>query len=199
MIPKLGRLRIKGSYQRLLDHHPGQIRIGTVTISKNATDQYFVSLQLGSDIPFVAQPKLTHQKIGIDLNTENFLTDSDGNVVANPRYYRTIQGKLAKAQRKLSRRQLRAKKEHRSLWHSQNYQKQRRLVAKLHQRVYRKRQVFLHQLSTTLIKNHDVVVAEELRSKNMLKNHALAMSISDVGWRTFLGLLVYKADLYYGA
>ncbi|MFD1485747.1 RNA-guided endonuclease InsQ/TnpB family protein, partial [Lacticaseibacillus baoqingensis] len=48
----------------------------------------------------------------------------------------------------------------------------------------------------TLIKNHDLVVAEELRSKNMLRNHALAMSIADVGWRTLLDMLAYKADLY---
>jgi putative transposase len=79
---------------------------------------------------------------------------------------------------------------------SKNYQKQRLLVAKLHQKVRNQRRNFLQNLSTKLIKNHDVIVAEELRSANLLKNHALAMSISDVGWRSFLGMLDYKADLY---
>jgi putative transposase len=55
---------------------------------------------------------------------------------------------------------------------------------------------FLDNLSVTLIKNHDLVVAENLSSKNMLKNHALAKSISDVGWRTFIQKLTYKSELY---
>lgn len=131
-----------------------------------------------------------------DLNTGNFLTTSNGAVVDNPRYYRHALKRLRHAQRKLSRRQLRAKKERRSLRDSKNYQKQRLLVARLHAKVFRQRDNFLNNVSTALINSYDLVVAERLQSKNMLKNHALAMAISDVGWRLFLNKLAYKANLY---
>ena len=194
-LPKLGRLRVAGSHRRIIDKKK-DIRIGTVTVSKDSADRYFVSMQLGSDTPFVNKLAKTNSQIGIDLNTENFLTTSEGKVIDNPRYYRMIKGRLAKAQRILSRRQRRAKKEKRSLRNSKNYQKQRRLVAKIHDKIRNQRNNFLNVNSTRLINNHDLIVAENLKSSNMLKNHALALSISDVGWRSFLQKLAYKADLY---
>lgn len=194
-LPKLGRLRVAGSHRHIIDNKD-DIRIGTVTISKDSADRYFVSMQLGSDTPFVNKLAKTNSQIGIDLNTKNFLTTSEGKVIDNPRYYRMIKGRLAKAQRTLSRRERRAKKEKRSLRNSKNYQKQRRLVAKIHDKIRNQRNNFLNVNSTRLINNHDLIVAENLKSKNMLKNHALALSISDVGWRSFLQKLVYKAELY---
>ncbi|MDB6267131.1 transposase, partial [Lactobacillus amylovorus] len=107
-----------------------------------------------------ALPK-TQSQIGIDLNLDNFLTESNGSMVANPRFCRKAKKKLAHAQRVLSRRQRRAKKEGRNLWLAKNYQKQRLIVAKLHDKIRRQREDFLQVLSTALIKNHDLVVAEE--------------------------------------
>ena len=184
-LPKLGRLRVAGSHRRIIDRKK-DIRIGTVTVSKDSADRYFVSMQLGSDTPFVNKLTKTNSQIGIDLNTENFLTTSEGKVIDNPRYYRMIKGRLAKAQGTLSRRERRAKKEKRSLRNSKNYQKQRKLVTKIHNKIRNQRNNFLNIISTRLINNHDLIVAENLKSKNMLKNHALSLSISDVGWRSFL-------------
>ncbi|WP_407895573.1 RNA-guided endonuclease InsQ/TnpB family protein [Lacticaseibacillus sp. N501-2] len=192
---KIGRLRFVGMPNWLFAR-TNNVRIGTTTVSMDACGDYYVSFQLGSDQPFVKPAKQTGSQIGIDLNLENFLTDSNGDIVANPRYYRRIMGKLASSQRTLARRARRAKQEHRPLHQAKHYQQQRLIVAKQQRKAANQRKNFLHIVSTTLVKNHDLVVAEELRSKNLRKNHALALSISDVGWGEFLDMMMYKASLY---
>lgn len=194
-LPKVGAIRTSFVRNKIWQMRE-TVRIGTVTITKDSADCFYLSFQLASTQPFVGTVTFTNKKLGVDLNTENFLTDSNGAVVANPRYYRKMLKQLNRQKRKLSRRQLRAKKEQRPLCDAKNYQKQRLLVAKLQAKVAHQRLNFLHNLTTELVQNHDLLVAEELRSSNLLKNHALALSISDVGWRLFLQQLQTKAELY---
>ena len=196
-IPFLGIIRYKGSSERIkkLMEMP-EVRIGTITITKDGCDDYYASFQLASDDMFVEELPKTGSQVGIDLNIRNFLADNEGNIVDNPHYFRRARKRLAKVKRKLGKRAARAKKENRALVTAKNYQKQRKIVAKITRSVMNRRRNFLHIQSRALINNNDLVVAEELRSKNMVKNHALASSIYDSSWRTFLNMMTYKSELY---
>lgn len=191
-LPKVGKIKVKLS-RPLPDNNAV---ITTVTIKHHSDNTWYISLVLRSNKPFVKELPLVTNPIGIDLNLTKFIVDSDGNTIDNPRYYRKSKKHLAKLQHKLAIKYRRAKKDKRNLCDCHNYQKLRQKIAKLQKHIANQRLNFTHKLSITLIKNHDLVVAENLQGKNMLRNHALAMSISDAGWRTFLTQMEYKAKLY---
>lgn len=191
-INKLGRLRVSGMRTEFIHK---LLYVGRTTISKSASGKYYVSMQLGSVMPFVKQHEQTGSVIGVDLNLSNYLVTSDGLEIDNPKYLRKSEAKLKKAQREYSRKLHRAKLEKREIKSAKNLEKSRVKLALIHEKIANQRRNFAHKLSHDLVKNHDIIVFEDLKTSNMVKNHKVAKSISDASWNMFVGFVQYKAEM----
>ena len=186
-LPKLGTIRFAKSREV-----SGVIK--RVVIRQNAAGKFFVSVLTEAEVKPL--PK-TGRAVGIDMGLEHFLTTSDGVHIANPRHFAELERKLQKAQRILSRRIEFALAKRIPLREAKNVQKQRVVVAKIHEKIQNKRMDFLQKLSTDLIKNHDIVCIESLSVKELLQHKKYAKSISDASWSKFFEMLRYKA-IWYG-
>lgn len=164
-------------------HRPIEGNIRTVTITKNCAEQYYASVMFmlkdiasqkdGKEKP---KPSTGEKAIGIDLGLTHFAITSDSQKFDNPRWLKKHEANLKVKQQQLSRKQK----------GSNNRNKSRLKVAKVHNKITCCREDFHHKLSRRIVNENQVLVLENLAIKNMLKNHNLATAISQVGWGNFV-------------
>ena len=174
-LPKLGYVKIKQSME--VGH------INNVTIERTPTGKYFVVL----NVDFNPEPHFNNGGvIGINVGIKKFYSDSNGNVVNNPKYLEKSMHKLVREQRRLSRKQK----------GSNNRNKQRIRVAKIHEKIANQRDDFLQKQSTMLVSENQTICIEDLNVKGMIHNHKLTKAIVNVSWSKFFTMLKYKAAWY---
>ena len=179
---KDGRLALAGvGHIKIRLSRPLEGKVKTCSIKRQA-GRWYVCFAVEIEVAVI--PRDLVRQVGVDVGLKSFATLTDGKIIENPRYLRKAEKKLKKEQRRLSRR----------VKGSANRGKQKTIVAQIHQKVSDQRNDFHHQESRKLVNNYDLIRFEDLRIKNMVRNHHLAKSISDAGWGQFTNFTSYKAE-----
>jgi putative transposase len=175
-LPKIGYVKLKQSQPIL-----GTIK--NTTVSQVPSGKYYISFNV--EIWQQELPK-TSKEVGVDLGIKDLIILSDGTKFENPKILYKYEKQLAKLQRQLSHKKL----------HSNNWKKQKHRIAILHERVANIRKDNIHKITHQMIMENQLIVTEDLSIKNMMQNHHLAKSISDVSWYEITRQLAYKSDWF---
>ncbi|AFY54095.1 transposase, IS605 OrfB family, central region [Rivularia sp. PCC 7116] len=165
----IGKLKLKGTWE--LWRYDREL-IKRVRLVRRA-DGYYVQFCIKLDISEPLEP--SHTNVGLDVGLKEFYTDSKGGVETNPRFYRKGEKRLKFYQRRVSRKKK----------GSEGRNKARNKLGRVHLKISRQREEHAKRLARCVIQSNDVVAYEDLRIKNLVKNHCLAKSINDAGWYQF--------------
>ena len=162
----------------------------TITIKLEASGRWFASLlvdgRVGDPTTDIAQLPKSDKQIGLDVGITSLIATSNGDKIANPKHFKQQRSKLKRVQKALSRKQK----------GSNNRHKAKLQVALVHAAITDARKDFLHKLTTQLVRENQTIVVEDLAIKNMVKNHKLALAISDASWGELIRQLSYKCEWY---
>ena len=154
----------------------------TATIRRYPTGKWYVCFSAECDV--IPEPHGNDNAIGIDVGIEKFATMSDGSFIPNPRWVKQEASNLAKAQRKMSK----------FAKGSDEWLKVLKVVQRIHERTFNKRNDFVHKVSRSLVDNYSIVIFEDLNIKDMVQNNHLAKSIMDVAWGMLIDNTKSKAE-----